>query len=182
MSSTRLTIGGFTQAGVARSLIEMPSNSEKGLSHRFLWMFPKPLFGTFAALEEVNQGFTDEMCKLLDLSCIFLWFYLIQVYKTILDLYYIADEYVIHVQYHVLVKYNNYFSIICTCSFPISQTMEEVSTTDWATTKGIYSYHQIPYIWKLLWQGSRATEITLWHGWALSWYVKYKHEIQSYYH
>ena len=32
MSSTRLTIGGFTQAGVARGLIEVPSNSEKGLS------------------------------------------------------------------------------------------------------------------------------------------------------
>ena len=47
----------------------MPSNSEKGLSHRFLWMFPKPLFGTFAALKEVYKGFTDKMCKLLDLSC-----------------------------------------------------------------------------------------------------------------
>lgn len=68
MSSTRLTIGGFTQAGVARNLIEMPSNSEKGLSHRFLWMFPKPLFGTFAALEEVNKGFTDEICKLLQID------------------------------------------------------------------------------------------------------------------
>ena len=68
MSSTRLTIGGFTQAGVARNLIKMPSNSEKGLSHRFLLMFPKPLFGTFAALEEVNKGFTDEICKLLQID------------------------------------------------------------------------------------------------------------------
>lgn len=69
MSSTRLTIGGFTEAGVARSLIEMPSNSEKGLSHRFLWLFPKPLFGSFAALD---KAFTDEICKLLqiNLACI----------------------------------------------------------------------------------------------------------------
>ena len=64
MSSTRLTIGGFTQAGVARSLIDMPSNSEKGLSHRFLWVFPKPLFGKFAALEEVDKTFTAEISKL----------------------------------------------------------------------------------------------------------------------
>ncbi len=32
MSSTRLTIGGFTHTSVARSFIDMPSNSEKGLS------------------------------------------------------------------------------------------------------------------------------------------------------
>jgi hypothetical protein len=91
MSSMRLTIGGFTQAGVARTLIEMPSNSEKGLSHRFLWMFPKPLFGTFAALEEVNKGFTDEMCRLLDLSCMHVFvtnysgYTLILVYITIVE-------------------------------------------------------------------------------------------------
>ena len=67
MSTTRLTIGGFTQAGVARNLIEMPANSEKGLSHRFLWTFPKPLFGNFAALAEVNKKFTEDMCKLLQI-------------------------------------------------------------------------------------------------------------------
>ena len=43
MSATRMTIGGFTQPGVARNIIEMPSNSEKGLSHRFVWIFPKPI-------------------------------------------------------------------------------------------------------------------------------------------
>ena len=63
MTSTRLTIGGFTQAGVARSLIDMPSNSEKGLSHRFLWLFPKPIYGKFAALEEINKSFTDKIGK-----------------------------------------------------------------------------------------------------------------------
>lgn len=63
MSSTRLTIGGFTQPGVARNLIEMPSNSEKGLSHRFLWVFPKPLFGKFASLENVNAQFSSKIGK-----------------------------------------------------------------------------------------------------------------------
>ena len=33
MMGTRLTIGGFTQPGVARNIIDMPSNAEKGLSH-----------------------------------------------------------------------------------------------------------------------------------------------------
>ena len=63
MTSTRLTIGGFTQAGVARNLIDMPSNSEKGLTHRFLWLFPKPLFGKFSCLHELDPTFTEELCK-----------------------------------------------------------------------------------------------------------------------
>ena len=61
MTSTRLTIGGFTQPGVARNLIEMPSNSEKGLSHRFLWIFPKPMYGKFATLENVNKIFSSNI-------------------------------------------------------------------------------------------------------------------------
>ena len=47
MTATRLTIGGFTQPGVARNLIDMPSNSEKGLSHRFI--------------KEVQRNFVDEL-------------------------------------------------------------------------------------------------------------------------
>lgn len=54
MESTCLTIGEFTQPEVARALIEQP---EKGLSHRFLWLFPKPLFGQFTSLGEVDKGF-----------------------------------------------------------------------------------------------------------------------------
>lgn len=34
-----LTIGGFTQPAVARPIIELPSNVEKGLSSRFLCFF-----------------------------------------------------------------------------------------------------------------------------------------------
>ena len=63
MSSTRLTIGGFTQAGTARNLIDMPANSEKGLSHRFLWLFPQPLYGKFASLEKIDDTFTAKLCK-----------------------------------------------------------------------------------------------------------------------
>lgn len=61
MSSTRLTIGGLTQPCVARNLIDMPANSEKGLSHRFLWLFPKPLYGKFSTLEEIDHSFTDKI-------------------------------------------------------------------------------------------------------------------------
>ena len=61
MSSTRLTVGGFTQPGVARNLIDIPSNSEKGLSHRFLWTFPHPIYGKFAALSEVDKSFNNNI-------------------------------------------------------------------------------------------------------------------------
>lgn len=63
MSSTSLTVGGLTQPGVARSLIEIPSNSEKGLSHRFLWVFPNPLYRKFSTLGEVDNDFTQKMSK-----------------------------------------------------------------------------------------------------------------------
>ena len=65
MSTTRLTVGGFTQPGVARSLIEMPSNAEKGLSHRFIWMFTKPLYESFESLEKVDRKFSDELGEFL---------------------------------------------------------------------------------------------------------------------
>jgi hypothetical protein len=68
MNSTSMTIGGFTQPGVARNLIEMPSNSEKGLSHRFIWIFPKPIYGKFATLEAVDTTFTTKIGKMLDVS------------------------------------------------------------------------------------------------------------------
>lgn len=39
MENTSLTIGGFTQPAVARPIVELPSNVEKGLSSRFLCFF-----------------------------------------------------------------------------------------------------------------------------------------------
>lgn len=61
MSSTQLTVGGFTQPGVARGLIEMPANAEKGFSHRFLWFFPSPLFEGFSSLGEVDRTFVNNI-------------------------------------------------------------------------------------------------------------------------
>ena len=63
MSSTQLTVGGFTQPGVARGLIEMPANSEKGFSYRFLWFFPNPLFEKFSSLGEVDREFVQKISK-----------------------------------------------------------------------------------------------------------------------
>ena len=57
MSSTCLTVGGFNQPIIARSLF---GNEEKGLSQRFLWLFPKPLYGKFDSLEPMNKEFTDK--------------------------------------------------------------------------------------------------------------------------
>ena len=65
MKSTNLTVGGFTQPGVARSLIEVPTNSEKGLSHRFLWLF-NPLYQKFDSLGEVDNEFIHKISKLVE--------------------------------------------------------------------------------------------------------------------
>ena len=72
MSETRLTVGGFTQPAVARSLIDLPSNTEKGLSHRFLWIFPKPVFGKFTSLESVDKTFANNLGEHND-SFVHLW-------------------------------------------------------------------------------------------------------------
>ena len=57
MTSTNLTIGGFTQSGLARALVDVPTNTEKGLSQRFLWLFPAPLYKHIEALAEVDRDF-----------------------------------------------------------------------------------------------------------------------------
>lgn len=61
MEQTSLTIGGFTQPAVARTLIELPANIEKGLSTRFLWVFPKPCYAKFASLQPVDVQFTNSL-------------------------------------------------------------------------------------------------------------------------
>ena len=51
MSSTNLTLGGFTQ----------PANIEKGLSQRFTWLFPKPTYANFETLQPIDTTFTTEL-------------------------------------------------------------------------------------------------------------------------
>ena len=63
MSHTGLTIGGFTQPSVATSLIEIPSNVEKGLCQRFLWLVPKPTPVTFNELQQVDINFSYAISK-----------------------------------------------------------------------------------------------------------------------
>ena len=57
MSSTQLTVGGFTQPGVATGY------AEKGFSNRFLWLFPNPLFEHFSSLGEVDEDFVDKISE-----------------------------------------------------------------------------------------------------------------------
>ena len=63
MEATSLTVGGFNQPAVARSLIEMPGNYEKGLSQWFLWLFPKPVYAEFSTLEPTNKEFINKIGK-----------------------------------------------------------------------------------------------------------------------
>jgi len=57
MDHTALSVGGFTQPSVARTLIEQQSSAERGFCQRFLWIFPKPVFGKFKSLEPVKSDF-----------------------------------------------------------------------------------------------------------------------------
>ena len=53
MERTALTVGGFTQPSVTRALIELPASVGKGLTQRFLWIFPMPSFAKFDTLERI---------------------------------------------------------------------------------------------------------------------------------
>ena len=61
MKTTSLTVGGFNQPAVARSLIELPGNAEKGLSQWFLWLFPRPVYGNFESLGTIDTVFTGKI-------------------------------------------------------------------------------------------------------------------------
>lgn len=63
MSHTGLTIGGFTQPTVARNLIEVQGNVEKGLCQRFLWLFSKPTTVQFSELQKVDTKFSAAVGK-----------------------------------------------------------------------------------------------------------------------
>ena len=81
MENTSLTIGGFTQPAVARPIIELPSNVEKGLSLRFLcflFFFPnlatasfKPLSLLMMTSPELSVRCVQCQCKyvLISYSC-----------------------------------------------------------------------------------------------------------------
>ena len=63
MESTCLTVGGFSQPSVARSLIEQSGSAEIGLSQHFLWLFPQPSYCRFSTLEGVDKEFSDYLGK-----------------------------------------------------------------------------------------------------------------------
>ena len=76
---TSLTVGGFNQPYVARSLIELPGNAEKGLSQRFLWMFPKPVYAHFDTLEPPDDTFLEKIGRKIVINwpylCFVVWTY-----------------------------------------------------------------------------------------------------------
>ena len=65
MERTNLVVAGFSQPSVSRTLIEFPGNTEKGLSQRFLCIFPKPPYAHFCTLEPINESFTEQVGKFL---------------------------------------------------------------------------------------------------------------------
>ena len=63
MKHTGLTVGGFIQPSIARNLIEIPTNVEKGLCQRFLWLVPKPTSVPFEELQEVDKDFSTALSE-----------------------------------------------------------------------------------------------------------------------
>lgn len=72
MERTALTVGGFTQPSVAKGLIELPASIEKGLSQRFLWIFPRPSFSKLESLEMVDEKFCSYLgeCELTSIGAV----------------------------------------------------------------------------------------------------------------
>ena len=66
MDRTCLVVGGFNQPAFARSLIETMGNAEKGLSQRFLWLFPKPVYGKFSSLKPIDECVTESIGEYID--------------------------------------------------------------------------------------------------------------------
>ena len=60
MEHTGLTVGGFTQPVVARTLI---ANIEKGFCQRFLWVLPKPVAIPLDELQQVDREFSTAIGK-----------------------------------------------------------------------------------------------------------------------
>ena len=82
MPSTYLTVGGFTQPSVARHVVELPSSIEKGFTHRFMWIFPKPLYQKFTNLGKANQDFTENLSEFKYNCCImFVMYFRHSLYK-----------------------------------------------------------------------------------------------------
>ena len=61
MHHTGMSVGGFIQPSVARSLIELQSNVEKGLCQRFLWLCPKATFVKFDQLQKIDDVFSTSI-------------------------------------------------------------------------------------------------------------------------
>ena len=81
IASTNLTLGGFTQPAVARNLIENTANIEKGLSQRFMLIFPKPIYADFGTLQPIDPNFTEALgnqaTKYIQVLNIILLFYML---------------------------------------------------------------------------------------------------------
>lgn len=63
MPRTSLTVGGFNQPLFSRAVMETPGNAEKGISQRFLWLIPKPVYGKFDSLQPTEKDFVDKIGK-----------------------------------------------------------------------------------------------------------------------
>ena len=65
MKYTGLTIGGFTQPSVVRTVLGLSTNAEKDFIQRFLWCIAKPKLVKFDNLQTVDRDFSTSIGKLI---------------------------------------------------------------------------------------------------------------------
>lgn len=63
MERTSLTVGGFTQPAVARTIIEAQSGAQRGFCQRFMWIFPKPVFPHLKTLSDDDEKECESLGK-----------------------------------------------------------------------------------------------------------------------
>lgn len=61
MPFTGLTLGGFLQPSVARSLMEVQANVDKGLCQRFLWLVPERIIADVDQLQKPDPDFVKSI-------------------------------------------------------------------------------------------------------------------------
>ena len=61
MPFTDLTLGGFLQPSVARSLMEVQANVDKGLCQRFLWLVPERIIADVDQLQKPDPDFVKSI-------------------------------------------------------------------------------------------------------------------------
>lgn len=86
MDATCLTVGGFCQPSVARTLIEQSGSAEIGISQRFLWLIPQPAYSRSHTLESVDEEFIASLGKVYTVVHLLWQLFLVIIFMPVIVL------------------------------------------------------------------------------------------------